>query len=306
MQTVQNVQQNVQHAQLPETLRDTLQQAQAHARNASSLAGTTDFAALRGAVAGELARVQGATGDYVQRSEALLREAGEFLREAVKVVPPEGGAAAEDPYAGLIWDGTDVWMLPTTVSASGTGAGEDGKGKGKGKEREGSAGPGRPSVDTLRAVATRAESMLKQLRHDPAVIRADPHEDAAVREAFAAWLAAEVASEDRGLGTAAWRNRVERALADPVDGVALAATRDALGACFFFKHHLLLAAAVRRAHSGPILPTVPEPLTEDEFWTRYFFRVHQVEREEARRKAIIQGGRFRRLLHPPRGMLTDH
>lgn len=34
---------------------------------------------------------------------------------------------------------------------------------------------------------------------------------------------------------------------------------------------------------------VPETLTEDEFWTRYFFRVYQVEREEARRKAIIQG-----------------
>ena len=32
-------------------------------------------------------------------------------------------------------------------------------------------------------------------------------------------------------------------------------------------------------------------MTEDEFWTRYFFRVHQVEREEARRKAIIQGER---------------
>ena len=30
----------------------------------------------------------------------------------------------------------------------------------------------------------------------------------------------------------AHRNRVERALADPVDGVALAATRDALGASF--------------------------------------------------------------------------
>lgn len=41
-----------------------------------------------------------------------------------------------------------------------------------------------------------------------------------------------------------------------------------------------------KVHRGS---AVPELLTEDEFWTRYFFRVYQVEREEARRKAIIQG-----------------
>lgn len=29
-------------------------------------------------------------------------------------------------------------------------------------------------------------------------------------------------------------------------------------------------------------------MTSDTFWTRYFFRVHQVEREEERRKALIQ------------------
>ena len=34
---------------------------------------------------------------------------------------------------------------------------------------------------------------------------------------------------------------------------------------------------------------MPETLTPEEFWTRYFFRVYQVEREEAHRRAIIQG-----------------
>ena len=45
------------------------------------------------------------------------------------------------------------------------------------------------------------------------------------------------------------------------------------------------------ALTSHILRIVPGTLTEDEFWTRYFFRVYQVEREEARRKAIIQGER---------------
>ncbi|KAI0675014.1 hypothetical protein C8Q78DRAFT_1010023 [Trametes maxima] len=238
--------------QLPESLKETLQHARVGSANLSAL----DFAQLRSTITTELQRVQGATEEYVHRSEDFLREAGEFLKDAVKVVPPEEG---DEGYPGLIWDGTDVWMLPTTSGASvSPGAGT---GKGKGKERE-SSSSGRPSVDTLRAVATRAESMLKQLRHDPEVIKADPNDDEKIRELYAGWLAAEASSEERGLGTVAWQSKVEEALADAVDGPALKATMDTL---------------------------VPEVLTQDEFWTRYFFRIHQVEREEARRKAIIQG-----------------
>jgi hypothetical protein len=34
---------------------------------------------------------------------------------------------------------------------------------------------------------------------------------------------------------------------------------------------------------------VPGELSEDEFWTRYFFRVHQIDQEEERRKAVLAG-----------------
>jgi hypothetical protein len=34
---------------------------------------------------------------------------------------------------------------------------------------------------------------------------------------------------------------------------------------------------------------VPGELTEDEFWTRYFFRVHQIDQEEERRKVVLAG-----------------
>ncbi|KAI0702974.1 hypothetical protein C8T65DRAFT_655243 [Cerioporus squamosus] len=235
---------NTVQTQLPESLKETLKHARVGSANLTAL----DFAQLRSTITTELHRVQGATEEYVHRSEEFLREAGEFLKDAVKVVPPEEG---DSGYPGLIWDGTDVWMLPSVGAAEPAG-----------KERESSTGSGRPSVDTLRAVATRAESMLKQLRHDPAVIKVDPKDDENVREIYTNWLATEAASEDRGLGTTAWQNKVERALADPVDGNALQATFDAL---------------------------VPETLTQEEFWTRYFFRVYQVEREEAQRRAIIQG-----------------
>ncbi|KAH9855246.1 hypothetical protein C2E23DRAFT_724835 [Lenzites betulinus] len=239
-------------AQLPESLKETLQHARAGSANLTAL----DFAQLRSTITTELHRVQGVTEEYVHRSEGFLREAGEFIKEAVKVVPPEEG---DDGYSGLIWDGADVWMLPSSTGSAAEGA----AGSAKGKEREGrsSSSSGRPPVDTLRAVATRAQSMLKQLRHDPEVIKADPNDDEKIREVYTSWLATNAASEEHGIGTTVWQSKVEAALADVADGAALQATLDTL---------------------------VPEVLTPEEFWTRYFFRVYQVESEEARRKALIQ------------------
>lgn len=264
---------NVQ-SQLPDSLKETLK----HARVGSASLTALDFAQLRSTIASELQRVQGATEEYVHRSEDFLRDAGEFLKDALKVVPPEEG---DSGYPGLIWDGTDVWMLPTTSGTTSPSLAA-GSSNGKGKEREAPGSATRPSVDTLRAVATRAESMLKQLRHDPEVIRADPKDDVNVRDMYINWLATEAASEDRGLGTTPWQNKIERALADPVDGAALKATVDTLGA---YPRRQFTVNPDSRLRNYP----VPETLTHDEFWTRYFFRVYQVEREEARRKAIIQG-----------------
>ena len=224
---------NTVQTQLPESLRETLQHARVGSANLTAL----DFAQLRSTITSELQRVQGVTEEYVHRSEEFLREAGEFLKDAVKVVPPEEG---DSGYPGLIWDGTDVWMLPTT-SGAGTPLADNSKGKGKEREASSSSSTGRPSVDTLRAVATRAESMLKQLRHDPAVIKVDPKDDENVRDMYMNWLAAEAASEDRGLGTTAWQNKVERALADPVDGSALKATMDTLGALVYSFLSILVA-----------------------------------------------------------------
>ncbi|GBE81320.1 hypothetical protein SCP_0310470 [Sparassis crispa] len=234
-------------SQLPDSLQ--------HARAGSLSA--LDFAQLRSTLTTELHRVQDATGEYVQRSEELFREAGEFLKDAVKVLPPEESGGVSP---GLIWDGSDVWMLPTEGSAGGRGE----LGSRKGKEREGraSSSSGRPSVEKLRAVATRAESLLKQLKHDPEVVKVDPQSDERVRHMFASWVESEVDAQEGGINSVQWKDTIENALTEPVDGAALKSTFDTL---------------------------VPSVITSDMFWVRYFFRVHQVEREEERRKAIIQG-----------------
>ncbi|EMD32040.1 hypothetical protein CERSUDRAFT_119045 [Gelatoporia subvermispora B] len=248
-------------ASLPPNLVSTVQQQVSsvqqqlpHARGASI--STLDFAQLRNTIAAELAKVQDATGDVVQRSEGLLREAGEFLREAVKVVPPEEGAG--DTLGGVVWDGSDVWAL-STATAIGAAA------SGKGKEREGrttpssGSGSGRPSMD-IRA-ATRAEALLKQLRYDPEVIKADPEADERAQTLYATWVEEKVNSMEEGINSEAWLAERERAL-DGQDGSALLATLETL---------------------------VPVVIPVEVFWTRYFFRVYQVEQEEERRKALLQG-----------------
>ena len=185
-------------------------------------AGSVDFAQLRNTLASEFQRVQGITRaqaeEYVHKSEELLRDAGEFLKEAVKVVPPEEGGAATP---GVMWDGSDIWMLPEM----GTSVGSDAKGKGK--ERL-----GRSNAEGLRAVATRAEALLKQLKHDPAILSVNPEADEKASQMWQEWLKAEVDTTEEGIDSKQWQEARDAALNDPVDGAALKATLDTLGILF--------------------------------------------------------------------------
>jgi len=176
----------------------------------------------------------------MHKSEAMLRdvmkEAGEALREAVKVIPPE--ETSPSGGSGLIWDGTDMWMLPSDPS-------EVTLPKGKGK------------ASIQRAVATRAESLLKRLKHDPEILRHEPEE-----VLYTQWIASEVDMKDGGIEGEAWSTKIAAVLDDSDDGQALHATQSAL---------------------------VPSEMTNDTFWKRYFFRTHQIAQEEEKRKALIQG-----------------
>jgi hypothetical protein len=228
-------------AQLPESLK--------HPQN-------IDLSQLRTTLTTEFQRVQGVTRaqaeEYVHKSEHLLREAmkeaSEALRDAVKVIPPEESGGYS--HQGLVWNGSDVWMLPM----------EGGDVKGKGKETDLGVSSGWQSEDARQAVATRAQALLKQLKSNPEIIKLDPEADPA-SETFHAWVS-EAQSKDEHPGTKFWSERIAKTLSDPEDSQMLQETFTAL---------------------------VPSILSDDEFWTRYFFRVYQIEQEEMRRKALIHG-----------------
>ncbi|KAF7315538.1 BSD domain-containing protein [Mycena indigotica] len=210
-----------------------------------------DFAQMRSTLTSEFQRVQGVTRaqaeEYVHKSEALLRdamkEAGEVLRDAVKVVPPDAQQSGVGSNS-VSWDGTDLWMMPFDGPESG----------GKGRERAAS----QSAADSQLAVATRAEALLKRLRHDPEIIKLDPEADAGVKEIYTQWLAS---SMKDGLESDEWTAKITALLNDSPDGQALQANQDSL---------------------------VPSLLTREVFWKRYFFRVHQIEQEEEKRKALLQ------------------
>ncbi|KIY67154.1 hypothetical protein CYLTODRAFT_376607 [Cylindrobasidium torrendii FP15055 ss-10] len=223
-------------AALPPNIAQTVQ------NNIPETLKNADYAQIRTNLAAEFQRVQGVTRaqaeEYVHKSETLLRdaynEASEVLKDAVRVIPPDDTSGA-----GFIWDGSDMWMLPTPAAtpAEPTEPGDKGKGK-------------------AAAVATRAEALLKRLKHDSDIIRHDPEAD----EQYKQWIEAEVTPKG-GIQGEEWAARIAEALADHADGAALKANLDTL---------------------------VPEEITNDVFWTRYFFRAQQITQEESRRQALIQ------------------
>ena len=182
-----------------------------------------DFAQLQSNLMSELQRVQGLTRaqaeEYVHKSDSLLREAvreaGVVLREAVKIVPPEEAAAASSS-AGAVWDGTDMWTLPSDATVDGP----------DGSAQDGADHSSRQAADTQRAVATRAEALLRRLKHDPSIIRHDPENDEALGDYYSKWLSQEVDAKG-GIDGPYWSQTVTELLEEPDDG--LQQTQDTLG-----------------------------------------------------------------------------
>ncbi len=199
------------------------------------------------------ARVQGAAA----RGEELLRGASVFLRDAVRVVPPE--EADSSPSASV------------TPSAH------------EGTTPRGKAVP--TPIIVSSTPATRRETLLRALRENPAILRVDPAREQRSAALFASWL--------EGFAEASLDGSCCESELGADDG-ALQSTRSVLGKCrrlpFFCRP---LIDALLTLLGGRL---VPGELTEDEFWTRYFFRVHQIDQEEERRKALLAGKCSLRLL----------
>lgn len=179
-------------------------------------AGSVDFSQLRNTLTTEFTRVQDITRaqaeEYVHKSEELLREAGEFLKDAVKVVPPD----FQDQDVGLVWDGSDVWMLPAMAASDWTPGPSTG-------------GTERSSADGTRAVATRAGELLRRLRHDDTVIKADPEGEEMVKALYGEWVSNHVESVG-GIEGDEWLEKRKLAL----DAEGVSGLKDSVGTSNLF------------------------------------------------------------------------
>jgi hypothetical protein len=106
--------------------------------------------------------------EFIQHhSEILIKDAGDFFREAVKIVPPEG-----DPQSTnhTVWAGPDSWMFSDMSEA-------DSAGSSKGKQ------------STKALIATRTDSLLLRLRTEENIILMDPSRDSNLitKDTFDRW-----------------------------------------------------------------------------------------------------------------------
>lgn len=200
----------------------------------------------------------------MHKSEELLREAGEFLKDAVKVVPPE----SQGENIGVVWDGSDVWMLPAMAASEWTAGPSAG-------------GSERSPVEGTRAVATRAGELLRRLRHDDTVIMADPEGEEVVKALYDEWVSNHVEPVG-GIEGDGWSEKRKLAL----DAEGVSGLKDSVGTSGLF--HVMFSFWLDPVLIGAFL-AVPSAMTEEVFWTRYFFRVYQIEREAERRRALLQG-----------------
>ncbi|KAF8265350.1 hypothetical protein EI94DRAFT_1831256 [Lactarius quietus] len=163
------------------------------------------------------ARVHGAAA----RGEVLLRGASVFLRDAVRVFPPEDPASASASTPPAYEDtATPRAEAPSPATIAGT-------------------------------PATRRDALLRSLRATPAILRVDPAKEERSRVSFGTWTQVDDLPDE-----------TQREAELAADERALQITREAL---------------------------VPEEMSEDVFWTRYFFRVYQINQEDERRKAVLEG-----------------
>lgn len=186
---------------------------------------TPDFTQLRAALAENIQRVQqGITiqqaerlaEQYMHKGEALFRDAGEFLKDAVKVVPPEG-----DAVTGVVWDGTDAWPMPSSIQTN------VGQGTNKGKNKESNV------IFSMPRGTKRADVLLKKLRSDPEALGKDPgdDDDDAVRQLWTSFVTDELDAKG-GITGEMWTARIGMMLeghGENEDAKALASLKDQLG-----------------------------------------------------------------------------
>lgn len=151
-------------------------------------------------------------------SREFLRGATEFLKEAVKVVPPdEASASSGTGVQGIMWDGMDVWMIPMSSGAETPTSAGEGQDAGGSKARK---------SGEVKAIATRKEAILRTLRTNPDILKVDPRAEPRTKVLFEEWESKDVESLEGTVQGEAWIEKIQKELETDMD--ALTATRDTL------------------------------------------------------------------------------
>lgn len=203
------IQENLPPQLAPDNLSQTFQNIQKQIQPA--IAGASNAAshvAAQAASQMDIQQIQRNLAAGVQR----VQEAGDYLKDAVRVLPPDQQGAPN-----MSWDGSDVWAYPSPIGTTGWG--------GSSKEVE----PRRSGDATAYAKVKRADALLARLKYDPEMILLDPSSDPVVKERYATFVSKEIATKG-GLQGEVWSKEISNALADigPASE-ALKANRDKLG-----------------------------------------------------------------------------
>ena len=208
-QTFQNIQKQIQPA-----IAGASNAASQVAAQASQAASQVDIQQIQRSLTAGVQRVQNEplVAEYRSRSGALFKGAGDYLKDAVRVLPPDQQGAPN-----MSWDGSDIWAYPSPIGTTGWG--------GSSKEVE----PRRSGDTTAYAKVKRADALLARLKYDPEMIMLDPSSDPVVKERYATFVSKEI-DEKGGLQGEVWSKEISNALADigPASE-ALKANRDKLG-----------------------------------------------------------------------------
>ncbi|EFP91572.2 hypothetical protein PGT21_034959 [Puccinia graminis f. sp. tritici] len=115
-------------------------------------------------------------------------------------------------------------------------------------------------AEKRRILDVKREAMLSKLRRDESQLLADPRdEDESLQSAFDEFLAG--VQHAGGFEGEAWKKRIQS--------------------------ELELEDSDQSALKGLLEKLVPSSMTDETFWTRYFFRIHRIDQEEAARRVVL-------------------
>lgn len=241
---------------LSESIANNPSLAQLNTRNISTLSSTIQQNLEQAGTKINLKQAEKLAEEYLKRGESLLGEAGTFLKDAVKVVPP-------DQQSSVVWDGSDIGMYAEQLGgvSAATAAG------GAGSSRS-------PSSDLARS-QLRLNALLRRLKGDTELLSLDPLSETSEmsssrQEMYKTLQGQHLALDEPNFQKLVWvemgpgGSDEKAAVTDGADVEVLKATKEAL---------------------------VPSQVTEREFWSRYFFHKQVIQDEEKKRQALLQGKR---------------